>query len=221
MPLATGAAVARHRRIEQREVRRIGHAHICSAGSSGVSRRFGSRRGCGHRSMFREMPEFIRRSYDRRRSECARRARALFRQNIDDGRITSGSEPPSKLPTTRRCICARCLCVGLLAARCGDARYGRTLFDKRMMPASLDHAMWFHPRSCRQWLLMPRTHERAGGRGLTRGMIFSRTARWWLRWRRKAHCANAAIITRWRSAFFSTSTNCDTNQRVYQAQHPW
>ena len=24
------------------------------------------------------------------------------------------------------------------------ARYGRTLFDKRMMPASLDHAMWFH-----------------------------------------------------------------------------
>jgi len=25
------------------------------------------------------------------------------------------------------------------------ARYGRTLFDKRMMPASLDHAMWFSP----------------------------------------------------------------------------
>jgi hypothetical protein len=24
------------------------------------------------------------------------------------------------------------------------ARYGRTLFDTRMLPASLDHAMWFH-----------------------------------------------------------------------------
>lgn len=34
------------------------------------------------------------------------------------------------------------------------ARYGRTLFDNRMMPASLDHAMWFHrPFRADEWLL--------------------------------------------------------------------
>ena len=34
------------------------------------------------------------------------------------------------------------------------ARYGRTWFDERMMPASLDHAMWFHrPFRADEWLL--------------------------------------------------------------------
>jgi hypothetical protein len=32
------------------------------------------------------------------------------------------------------------------------ARYGRTLFDKRMMPASLDHAMWSTARRDRRSL---------------------------------------------------------------------
>jgi acyl-CoA thioesterase II len=54
------------------------------------------------------------------------------------------------------------------------ARYGRTLFDKRMMPASLDHAMWFHrPFRADEWLLYAQDSPSAqGGRGLTRGMIF-------------------------------------------------
>ncbi len=44
------------------------------------------------------------------------------------------------------------------------ARYGRTLFDKRMMPASLDHAMWFHrPFRADEWLLYSQdSAERAG-----------------------------------------------------------
>ena len=54
------------------------------------------------------------------------------------------------------------------------ARYGRTLFDKRMMPASLDHAMWFHrPFRADEWLLYAQDSPSAqGGRGLTRGLIF-------------------------------------------------
>jgi acyl-CoA thioesterase-2 len=54
------------------------------------------------------------------------------------------------------------------------ARYGRTLFDKRMMPASLDHAMWFHrPFRADEWLLYAQDSPSAqGGRGLTRGQIF-------------------------------------------------
>src|SRR5207237_1127527 len=52
---------------------------------------------------------------------------------------------------------------------------GRTLFDKRMMPASLDHAMWFHrPFRADEWLLYAQDSPSAqGGRGLTRGMIFT------------------------------------------------
>ena len=54
------------------------------------------------------------------------------------------------------------------------ARYGRTLFDKRMMPASLDHAMWFHrPFRADEWLLYaqdsPNLH---GSRGFARGLIY-------------------------------------------------
>src|SRR6267142_704506 len=51
---------------------------------------------------------------------------------------------------------------------------GRILFDKRMMPASLDHAMWFHrPFRADEWLLYAQDSPSAqDGRGLTRGLIF-------------------------------------------------
>jgi acyl-CoA thioesterase-2 len=54
------------------------------------------------------------------------------------------------------------------------ARYGRTLFDKRMMAASLDHAMWFHrPFRADEWLLYAQDSPSAqNGRGLARGLIF-------------------------------------------------
>jgi len=57
------------------------------------------------------------------------------------------------------------------------ARYGRTLFDKRMMPASLDHAMWFHrPFRADEWLLYDQSSPSAcGGRALTQGKIFTST----------------------------------------------
>lgn len=53
------------------------------------------------------------------------------------------------------------------------ARYSRTLFDKRMMPASLDHAMFHRPFRADEWLLYAQDSPSAqGDRGLTRGQIF-------------------------------------------------
>ena len=87
----------------------------------------------------------------------------------------SGSAPPAKLPddpALHMCALAYASDFSLLDA--AMARYGRTLFDKRMMPASLDHAMWFHrPFRADEWLLYAQDSPSAqGGRGLTRGMIF-------------------------------------------------
>jgi acyl-CoA thioesterase-2 len=56
------------------------------------------------------------------------------------------------------------------------ARYGRTLFEERIMAASLDHAMWFHrPFRADEWLLYAQDSPSAqSGRGLARGLIFKR-----------------------------------------------
>ncbi len=54
--------------------------------------------------------------------------------------------------------------------------HGKTWFSPDMQVASLDHAMWFHrPLRVDQWLLYAIDSPSAsGGRGLSRGRIFSR-----------------------------------------------
>lgn len=54
--------------------------------------------------------------------------------------------------------------------------HGKAVFDKDMMVASLDHALWFHrPFRCDEWLLYAQDAPNASGaRGFTRGMIFRR-----------------------------------------------
>ncbi len=55
-------------------------------------------------------------------------------------------------------------------------RHGRSVFDSDLQAASLDHAIWFH-RPCRvdEWLLYAEDSPSAsGGRGFTRGQIFTR-----------------------------------------------
>jgi acyl-CoA thioesterase-2 len=53
--------------------------------------------------------------------------------------------------------------------------HGRTVFDPGIMPASIDHAMWFHrPFRADQWLLYTQDSPNASGAcGFTRGLIFS------------------------------------------------
>ncbi|MCB1387465.1 MAG: acyl-CoA thioesterase II [Nitratireductor sp.] len=53
--------------------------------------------------------------------------------------------------------------------------HGRAVFDPALQVASLDHAMWFHrPIDMEKWHLYTQDSPNAsGGRGLTRGSIFS------------------------------------------------
>ena len=53
--------------------------------------------------------------------------------------------------------------------------HGRTVFEKSIMGASLDHALWFHrPFRADEWLLYaqdsPNLH---GARGFARGLIYA------------------------------------------------
>lgn len=53
---------------------------------------------------------------------------------------------------------------------------GRTLFERTIQPASLDHALWFHrPFRADDWLLYAQDSPSASGaRGFSRGLIFTR-----------------------------------------------
>src|SRR5690606_13376634 len=54
--------------------------------------------------------------------------------------------------------------------------HGGSWFDPTMFMASLDHAMWFHrPFRADDWLLYAQDSPNAsGGRGLSRGLVFTR-----------------------------------------------
>ena len=57
--------------------------------------------------------------------------------------------------------------------------HGRTVFDKDIQPASLDHALWLHePFRADEWLLYAQDSPYSGGsRGFARGQIFTREGR--------------------------------------------
>lgn len=85
---------------------------------------------------------------------------------------TTGRLPDE--PAIHRCVLAYASDMLLLDA--SMIPHGRTLFEKDIMAASLDHAMWFHrPFRADEWLLYcqdsPNSH---GARGLGRGLIFAR-----------------------------------------------
>jgi acyl-CoA thioesterase-2 len=102
--------------------------------------------------MFREMPDFIKRYYESDRPIELRPVELgrYFGQKIEDGRIHVWIRTAAKLPDDP----ALHMCA--------------------LMPASLDHAMWFHrPFRADEWLLYAQDSPNArAGRGLTRGMIF-------------------------------------------------
>jgi acyl-CoA thioesterase-2 len=54
--------------------------------------------------------------------------------------------------------------------------HGRTVFEKTIQGASLDHALWFHrPFRADDWLLYAQdTPNAEGALGFARGLIFSR-----------------------------------------------
>ena len=85
---------------------------------------------------------------------------------------TTGKLPDD--PAIHQCVLAYASDLSLLDT--AMVRYGRTLFEKDLMAASLDHAMWLHrPFRADDWLLYaqdsPNLH---GARGFSRGLIFKR-----------------------------------------------
>lgn len=127
--------------------------------------------------IFSEMPEIIRRYYEPDRPVQLRPVEIgrYLGERIHDGRIHIWMKTAAKLPddpALHRCALAYASDLSLLDAVM--ARYGRTLFDGRIMSGSLDHAMWFHrPFRADEWLLYAKESPSAQcGRGLTRGLIF-------------------------------------------------
>ena len=55
--------------------------------------------------------------------------------------------------------------------------HGRTVFDRDIQPASLDHALWFHrPFRADSWMLYAQDSPSTGGaRGFSRGLIFTQS----------------------------------------------
>jgi acyl-CoA thioesterase-2 len=55
------------------------------------------------------------------------------------------------------------------------APQGHSVFEKEIMAASLDHALWMHrPFRADEWLLYAQdSPNMGGGRGFSRGLIFS------------------------------------------------
>lgn len=127
--------------------------------------------------IFPELPEIIHRYYEPDRPVELRPVEIgrYLGQKIDDGRIHIWMKSSAKLPddpALHLCALAYVSDFSLLDAVMG--RYGRTIFNERIVSASLDHAMWFHrPLRADEWLLFAKDSPSAhGGRGLTRGSIF-------------------------------------------------
>jgi acyl-CoA thioesterase-2 len=125
-----------------------------------------------------QLPEAVRRYYQRERP--------IELRPVEFGRYT-GQKPESGLfnvwfratgrlpddPAIHRCVLAYASDLTLLDTAL--LPHQRSVFDRNIMAASLDHALWFHrPFRADEWLLYtqdsPNLH---GARGFARGLIFA------------------------------------------------
>jgi acyl-CoA thioesterase II len=125
------------------------------------------------------MPEPVRRYYERERPIELRpvELRRYLGEKSDEGRFhvwirTTASLPDA--PAIHRCVLAYASDMMLLDSAL--IPLGRSLFDKDIMAASLDHALWFHrPFRADDWLLYAQdSPSLADSRGFSRGLIFAR-----------------------------------------------
>ncbi|MBN9599413.1 MAG: acyl-CoA thioesterase II [Afipia sp.] len=127
--------------------------------------------------LLEHMPDFIRRYYESERPIELRPVefKRYLGKKLPDGRMHIWIRTAARLPddpALHLCALAYASDFSLLDATM--ARYGRTVFDKSISAASLDHAMWFHrPFRADEWLLYSQDSPSArAGRGLSRGLIF-------------------------------------------------
>ena len=124
------------------------------------------------------MPEPVRRYYQRARPIELRVVEfdRYLGKAIESGRfhvwIRSTGPLPAD-PAIHQCVLAYASDMTLLDTAL--IPLGRSVFEKTIMAASLDHALWFH-RPCRadEWLLYAQDSPNlAGARGFSRGLIFA------------------------------------------------
>ncbi len=125
------------------------------------------------------MPDPVRRYYERERPIEMRPVEyeRYGGKKYPDGRFHVWIKTTGRLPddlAIHQCVLAYASDMTLLDAAL--APHGRTLFERKFMAASLDHALWLHrPFRADDWLLYaqdsPNLH---GSRGFARGLIFAR-----------------------------------------------
>ena len=125
-----------------------------------------------------QLPEAVRRYYERDRPIELRPVEfgRYTGKTSEDGRFNVWIRTTGRLPNDpaiHRCVLAYASDFTLLDTAL--LRHQRSVFDRDIMGASLDHALWFHrPFRADQWLLYtqdsPNLH---GARGFARGSIFS------------------------------------------------
>ena len=125
------------------------------------------------------MPEPVRRYYERPRPIELKPVEfdRYLGKPIESGRFHVWIRATGALPDTpaiHQCVLAYASDMTLLDSAL--IPLGRSVFDKSIMAASLDHALWFH-RPCRadEWLLYAQDSPNlAGARGFSRGLMFKR-----------------------------------------------
>jgi acyl-CoA thioesterase II len=124
------------------------------------------------------MPEPVRQYYERERPIELRPTNwdRYLGGKTTDGRFhiwirTTGKLPDS--PAIHQCVLAYASDMTLLDAAL--IQHGRSVFDKDIMAASLDHALWFHrPFRADEWLLYAQdSPSLSDSRGFSRGLIFA------------------------------------------------
>jgi acyl-CoA thioesterase-2 len=125
------------------------------------------------------MPDPVRRYYEQERPIELRPVEfgRYFGEKIEAARFhvwirTTGALPDD--PAIHQCVLAYASDLTLLDVAL--VPHGRSVFDKRIMAASLDHALWFHrPFRADEWLLYAQDSPNlSGARGFARGLIFAR-----------------------------------------------
>jgi acyl-CoA thioesterase-2 len=125
------------------------------------------------------MPDPVRRYYERERPIEWRPVELdrYLGKKIEDGRfhvwIRATAQLPDE-PAIHQCVLAYASDMLLLDSAL--IPHGRTVFEKTLMAASLDHALWFHrPFRADEWLLYAHDSPNLfGSRGFARGLIFAR-----------------------------------------------
>ncbi len=125
------------------------------------------------------MPEVIRRFFEQERPVELRPVEfeRYFGKPSEDPRFHIWIRTTGPLPddlAIHQCVLAYASDMMLLDTSL--IPHGRTVFDGRIMAASLDHALWFHrPFRADEWLLYAQdTPSASGARGFSRGLIFKR-----------------------------------------------